>query len=51
MRSGYLIPSGENYMVTVLLMCLRGCLMQSKFALPAYYWDNQFVKASAVLMY
>lgn len=51
MPSGYLIPSGKNYMVTALLMCFRGCLMQSKFSLSAYYWNDQFVEASAVLMY
>lgn len=51
MHSGYLIPNGENYMVTVLLTCLRGCLMRRKFALSAYYGDDQFVEATAVLMY
>lgn len=34
-------------MVTIVLMCLREGLMQSKFA----YWDDQSVEASAVLMY
>lgn len=41
MHSGYLISSRESHMGIVLLMCLRRCLMQSKFALLAYYWDDQ----------
>jgi len=49
-RGGYLIPSGENDVVTVPLMCSGGCLVQSQSALSAWCWAEQFVEAFAVSM-